>query len=237
MSRIVNTHAYLYQNEKFSHREEEILATLGTKLASAKTKEEVADTFKRVLSNVPAESIYKAAVAMVVLANVEPDAEKRAGFWDTAHGIAATLMAVPVLGSIVGQVARTGRSKGVLERVYREHPDLRGDPNVPRYAKIIRTFAPSVADDDLLLGNLLKTMKGMGSTSITPAVLKDILDFETSGRRTRGELAESVTGLGKALVAASPKKGRSGSKEPGSVGSHFGADRSPGAAYGSGSST
>lgn len=225
MSRTVDTHAYLFQGEKFSHREEEMLAKLGAKLASAKTKEEVADTYEKVLANASPDSIYKAAVAMVTLASVEPDAEKRAGFWDAAHGIAAALMAVPVLGSLVGQASRYSRSPKVLERVYREHPDLRGDPNVPRYAKLIRTFAPSVADNDLLLGNLLKTMKGMGSTSITPAVLKDILDFETSGRRTRGEAAESITGLGKALVAASPKKGRAGDKltkanEPAAVRDH-----------------
>ncbi len=207
MTSAIETHSYLYRDDTFSDDEQAVFDEI-TKLAfEAETEEErqqlVADVFK----NATPEVMAKLSCALDYMSEYDEDMEKRAQATRTFDAVAGALLAVPVLG-LLGRKAYQGvKGMGMLDRVYKEHPQLKHDPNIPRYYKLVRTFAPQVAANELLLGNVLKMMVDMGPAAVTPGSVQDLLSFETSGRQVRQEVSKALGELGKAYGGGKRKPG------------------------------
>lgn len=87
-------------------------------------------------------------------------------------------VAAPVIAAGVKAITQSGNLKNSLTRLLRQHPELRNDPNVAHYFQILTTFAPHVAQNPVLAGNLLKRWHETGPDLITPNMIKELLDIE-----------------------------------------------------------
>lgn len=93
-------------------------------------------------------------------------------------GLALSSVVGPVIASGVKSMTQSGNLKNSLTRLLRQHPELRNDPNVAHYFQILTTFAPHVAQNPVLAGNLMKRWHETGPDLITPPMIKELLDIE-----------------------------------------------------------
>jgi len=106
-------------------------------------------------------------------------------------------VAAPVIASGVKAITQSGNLKNSLTRILRQHPELRNDPNVGHYFQILTTFAPHVAQNPILAGNLMKRWHETGPDLIQPGMIKELLDIENQSgnieRTTQGQVNQMAT--------------------------------------------
>lgn len=162
----------------------------------------------------------KTAVArllpLVKIAMTEIDAEqalaKQADARDWAHlGVGAAglaLGAAPFLSHMAHRSQREKKIKASFARILQDHPELRSDANTPRYFQAIVDFAPDVAANALVAGNVMRTMHQIGPGAVTPKMISELLavqsGFEerpTTGRLL-GDAAKSLPNAARMLARA-----------------------------------
>ncbi len=127
-------------------------------------------------------------------------------------------VAAPVIASGVKAITQSGNLKTSLTRLLRQHPELRNDPNVAHYFQILTTFAPHVAQNPILAGNLLKRWHETGPDLITPNMIKELLDIENQSGNIERTTQDQVNVLSKTMMGAAGMdfdkrdRGRSGTQ-------------------------
>jgi len=128
-----------------------------------------------------------------------------------AAGVAA--VSLPLIMSGLESLGRTRKLKKSLQKIMRDHPELRNDSNAGRYFQAISDFAPSVASNPLLAGNVMKQLHQIGPAALTPAMIKDLLGVQETAnkmRRTPQDLkdfGQSIIEMSKATAGAQPRGG------------------------------
>ncbi len=121
--------------------------------------------------------------------------------WEpTVAALAVSGVAVPVIAAGVKAMTQSGNLKTSLERLLRQHPELRNDPNVGHYFQILTTFAPHVAQNPILAGNLLKRWHETGPDLITPNMIKELLDIENQSGNIEQTTQKQVNELSKTMI-------------------------------------
>lgn len=163
----------------------------------------------------------KTAVArllpLVKSAMRELDAERALAKHADAHwaqvGIGAAglaLGAAPFMSHMLHRSARETKIKTSFSRILQDHPELRGDPNTPRYFQAVVDFAPDVAANALVAGNVLKTMHQIGPGAVTPKMIAELLQVQTgyddrpTGGKLLGEASKAVAGANRAVGGGRP---------------------------------
>lgn len=130
--------------------------------------------------------------------------------WRQNVGLAASigglaLGAAPYVAHARRQSARQGRIKQSLQEVMRDHPELRSNPHTARYFQAIVDFAPDVAANSLVAGNVMKAMHQIGPSAVSPKMISELLQVQRShedrptGAQYLGEYAKQVGSAGKAF--------------------------------------
>ena len=70
----------------------------------------------------------------------------------------------------------------------RDHPELKNDSNVPQYFQAIADFAPNIAENPLVAGNILMQMHRVGPAMVTPSLIKELVEMQV---KTTQKPAES----------------------------------------------
>lgn len=110
------------------------------------------------------------------------------------QGVAA-LTAAAGLASVIGTaISRRDEKKRALQAqnasyhtVMQSNPHLRNDPAAGQYFNTVRNFAPSVAADPVLLGNVLNDMQTMGPAAMTVERVKGMVDVHKNSRTAHQE--------------------------------------------------
>ena len=127
--------------------------------------------------------------------------------------IGAAAVGLPLIMSGMESLGRTHKLKKSLQRIMRDHPELRNDANAGRYFQAISDFAPAVATNPLLAGNVMKQLHQIGPAALTPAMIKDLLGVqETASKMKRmpqdiKDLGQSIIDMSKATSGAQPRGG------------------------------
>ena len=158
----------------------------------------------------PTEKIAVARLLPVMrVAMKEIDAEramaKCADAKDWAHiGLGAAglaLGAAPFISHMAHRSGRETKIKQSLQRILQDHPELRSDPYTPRYFQAVVDFAPDVAANPLVAGNVLKTMHQIGPGAVTPKMIAELLQVQ-SGYDDRPTAGKLLGEAGRALPKA-----------------------------------
>lgn len=115
-------------------------------------------------------------------------------------GIALSSVVAPVIASGIKAVTQSGNLKTSLTKLLRQHPELRNDPNVAHYFQILTTFAPHVAQNPILAGNLLKRWHETGPDLITPNMIKELLDIENQSGNIERTTQDQVNVMSKTMM-------------------------------------
>lgn len=134
--------------------------------------------------------------------------------------LAVALSAAPLIEHYGNKMVRDRRIKKSLAAIMREHPELRRDPNVSKYFQAIVDFAPDIAANSHVAGNVLQQMHQIGPGALTPRAIGELLSVQADHARrpTPGGMAGDIAGplskLHKSMSddrkAAEKDKGRSG---------------------------
>ena len=223
---LLDSHRYLCSNIDVSADEHEQLSKLASTVLQAKSDDDAQEILRALLESASDSALYKIANAIDVFSEIETDMEKQADFQRIAHGIAALLSTVPVLSEL-GRIGSqfSGRRVAVKD-VMKRNPELKNDPNVEKYVQMITTFAPQVAANEILLGHVLMQLHRMGRENVTPETIKNLVEFESESRKTRGELPRQIGQLSGTITDLSRGFGGSGarksdSKSPGMASGAF----------------
>lgn len=148
-------------------------------------------------------------------------------------GAGATL-ALAASPMIKDRIARRRRERQIgesVQQIVNENPTLRDDPNAHHYFRIIKNFAPDVAADPLLAGNVMRDMQTFGPRALTTTRVKDLLSLQREYGSYQREDSPNLEPLGKSLNEFSKATSKA-------VGSYTDNDVAPAAArsYGGGKS-
>lgn len=205
---------------------------------------EDSDSFNKLLGTLEYAELYGSVQEKVAVAQLLPlvrdsmrelDAEaalaKTAGDWSrkamqkaaswkdyAGLGLGAAsvaLGAAPFVSHLMDRHKQEGKIKQSLTSIMQEHPELRSDPNTARYFQAVVDFAPSVASNPLVAGNVLKTMHQIGPGSVTPKMISELLSVQSSvsdqsKHRTSthlSNLGQSLSSAGK-MMTGKPESGR-----------------------------
>lgn len=138
---------------------------------------------------------------------VKSDHEKLAGDkYDKMIAAGALgLSAIPLAMHLGDKASTHFKIKSALRQIIADHPELRNDPNTPRYFQALVDFSPKIAANALVAGNIMKQMHQVGPGALTPSLIKEISDvgkLQSEVARTQREpfsaAAAGVSGFGKA---------------------------------------
>lgn len=109
----------------------------------------------------------------------------------------ATAAIAPFIARMARSAGRRNKIKSSAQGIFNEHPELRSDPNSERYFGAISDFAPDVAANPLVAGNVMKAMHQIGPGSVTPKVLKELLEVQDYYDRQQSGPMDSLTNYAK----------------------------------------
>jgi len=92
--------------------------------------------------------------------------------------LATAIAATPLVAHGIKYLQEGSAVKQSLATIMRDHPELKGDPNVPMYFQAIVDFAPSVAKNPLIAGNLLSQWHKAGPSLATPQILRELVGIQ-----------------------------------------------------------
>lgn len=117
--------------------------------------------------------------------------EKEAQLGQTVAKIMAplslALATAPLLAGLAKSITGSGAKKRALAKIYQMHPELKSDPNVPMYYQAIADFAPDVAKNPLVAGNVIIQMHRVGPSWVTPQLIRELIGIQTAGEMSEGK--------------------------------------------------
>lgn len=111
--------------------------------------------------------------------------------------LALALAATPLIAHAAKAIMRSGELKNSLAKAIQMNPEIKDDPNVPMYFKALADFAPDVAKNPLVAGNLLIQMHRVGPAMVTPQLIGSLISMQ--GQIKRPGL-ETIPEAGKGMM-------------------------------------
>jgi len=150
------------------------------------------DTFLGIINysvryGTPTEKTAAAKLAHHFSEIVKEEHEKVAAM-DFHKGVALAglgLAATPLVMHLADKVSTNSRIKSTLRQVMADHPELREDPNTPRYFQALVDFSPKVAANPIAAGNIMKQLHQVGPGALTPSLIKELSDIGKLQSETR----------------------------------------------------
>ena len=169
------------------------------KAAAAGDGTTVVTMIKEAAASVTDVDDYVALMGMLEHLEKEGSAGYRRALLYSLPIIAAGLSAVPAIASTVQHLGRRKRIETSRETVLQENPSLRDDGSFDRYFDTVTRFAPDVAADPLIAGNIMVEMHRLGPAAMTPTRINDLLGLQGRVGDARqvvpGQIAEIGSGL------------------------------------------
>lgn len=97
---------------------------------------------------------------------------------------------------------RAQKHSASLAAILREHPALRDDPNTQRYFHMIKSFAPDIAANSLVAGNVMEELRKLGPAAVSPARIADLLQLQGRIVDERSRIPDLIASSGKDAVKA-----------------------------------
>ena len=120
-------------------------------------------------------------------------------------GAGLALAATPAISASIRKRQRGRQINESVKQIVHENPTLRDDPNAHHYFRIIKNFAPDVAADPLLAGNVMWDMQTFGPRALTTTRVKDLLSLQRDYGSYRDESTARLPELGKSVASLSSK--------------------------------
>lgn len=115
--------------------------------------------------------------------------------------LATAIAATPLIAHGIKSLQDSSAIKQSLATVMKQHPELKGDPNVPMYFQAIVDFAPAVAKNPLIAGNLLAQWHKAGPSLATPQIIRELVgiqkDIPSKALDATGQSGQSMMEMAK----------------------------------------
>lgn len=92
--------------------------------------------------------------------------------------LSLALAAAPLIGHGLKALTKSTDLKRSLRRIFQMHPDLKQDPNVQHYFQAIADFAPDIAKNPLVAGNVIMQMHRVGPGFVTPQLIRELIGIQ-----------------------------------------------------------
>lgn len=173
------------------------------KCASAGDDNGLVELFRKEFGDIDEETFDRIDRYMDYLYVVEKEAAvdlSSAGTASTLKALAnilaplsLALAATPLIGQAAKAVGRSIGLRSSLKEAIRMNPELKNDPNVPMYFRAISDFAPDVAKNALVAGNVLTQMHRIGPSLLTPQLIGQLISMQGQIKAPASEAAAGMS--------------------------------------------
>jgi hypothetical protein len=178
---MMKKYACLYGEMEFTPAEQQELGRFTSELVKVATIGNEADLvqfFRKEFAGID-ETAYDRINGMVdFMSSQEKDAQIGHAIGSILGPLSLGLAAAPFLASGVKSLLQGRDLKRSLEQIYMQHPELKKDPNVPSYFQAISDFAPAIAKNPVIAGNLLAQWHMAGPMMATPQIIKELTEIQ-----------------------------------------------------------
>jgi hypothetical protein len=181
MFTMMKKYACLYGEMDFTPAEQQELGRFTAelvKVATTGTEDELVQFFRKEFEGIDQETFDRINGMVDFLSTQEKNAQIGATIGAIMAPIALGLTAAPMLISGVKSLLQNRELKNSLELIYKQHPELKRDPNVPAYFQAISDFAPAIAKNPVIAGNLLAQWHAAGPMMATPQIIKELTEVQ-----------------------------------------------------------
>jgi hypothetical protein len=185
-------YACLYGEIEFTPEEEKDLGEFAArlmKLAMADDEDGVVDLFREEFGDIDKDTFDKIDRYMDFLSEYDKEAQAGMSFGKVLAPLSLALAAAPLVGAGIKSLMTKSTLASSLKKAKAMHPELRNDPNVGMYFDAIASFAPDVAKNPLVAGNMLVQMHRVGPTFVTPQLIKELIGMQHQSGKPLGEIA------------------------------------------------
>lgn len=197
-------YACLYGDIEFTPEEQAEIGSFAAevmKLAASGRDEDLVGLFGREFGDIDEETFDRINRYMDFLTEFEKGAAA-APTAILAHVLAPlsiALAATPLISQATGAIARSFALKASLRKALEQHPELKNDPNVPMYFRAIADFAPDIAKNPLVVGNVLSQMHRIGPSLLTPQLIGELLGMQS---KIPSKATEAAGAMAKDIMSA-----------------------------------
>lgn len=181
MGKIVDDYAGVYGG--FLTPEEQVdLGKFAASLLDAKmssNKDKIQDLIKNAALEIDNYEDFEAVMGVFDWLEKEAaDSKISPAIGNVLSAAAAGFAMAPAVASFARHIKRKDAMSKSFEQILKDYPNLKSDPNTPRYFKLIADFAPDVAANPLIAGNVMETFRKLGPGAITPTAINEILGLQ-----------------------------------------------------------
>jgi len=177
--------------------------------ASLANDPDTLDTFLGIINysvryGTPTEKTAAAKLASHFSEIVREEHEKVAAL-DFNKGVALAglgVAATPLIMHLADKVSTNSKIKSAMRQIMADHPELREDPNTPRYFQALVDFSPKVAANPIAAGNIMKQLHQVGPGALTPSLIKELSDISKSQSEIRKVQSEPFGSGARAVQTA-----------------------------------
>lgn len=213
MFAMMKKYACLYGEMDFTPQEQQELGRFTAeliKVASTRSQDDLAEFFRKEFSGIDEETFNRINGLVDFLSTQEKTAQIGQAIGTLLAPLALGLTAAPFLASGVSYLMQKRDLSASLEMIYKQHPELKRDPNIPAYFQAIVDFAPAIAKNPVIAGNLLSQWHAAGPMMATTQIIKELTEVQKN-LATPTAAGHSLVETGKAgLSFAGSLLGRKG---------------------------
>jgi len=184
---MMKKYACLYGEMEFTPAEQQELGRFTSGLVKVATMGNEADLvqfFRKEFAGID-ETAYDRINGMVdFMSSQEKDAQIGPIIGSILAPLSLGLAAAPFLASGIKSLLQNRDLRRSLEQIYMQHPELKKDPNVPAYFQAISDFAPDIAKNAVIAGNLLSQWHMAGPMMATPQIIKELTEIQKNVKGT-----------------------------------------------------
>lgn len=96
--------------------------------------------------------------------------------------LALGLAAVDPVERIVGKISTNYALKNSLRQILQNHPELRNNPHTPEYFQAVADFAPIIAKNPLVAGNIMMQIHRVGPSYVTPQLIETLIGVQDKAK-------------------------------------------------------
>lgn len=181
--------------------EEREISKFASALVQAKNKGDasaVADLIKEAAAEITEYADFEALMGLFDWLQKEAELQDKTKN-NIAHILAlssAAFAATPAIVAGVKYMKRKHQQETAFRQILKDYPALRDDPNTPRYFKLLVDFAPDIASNPLVAGNVLDHFRRLGPSAITPSAVNELSGLQ---RQVNTSSADAVNLVSKSL--------------------------------------
>lgn len=113
--------------------------------------------------------------------------------------LAAAAVAAPVIQGAIDSVRQSSNLKRSLTQILQRHPELRDDPNTGQHFQALATFAPTLAENPLVAGQLMKRLHESPGL-LTPETIRSWLGVQSGLATSAQPMQNQVNTLANVMM-------------------------------------